>query len=1696
MSPKPSELQVARAQDGHKANADSVIRYSREFLLECAKSPLVERPEALPPRSVWFGEITKEEPEASNSGRKLASNKPVSADRIVLGPPKMSFASSSFGGLKKSEDSLSGFKKTLDNPRENRSPRGPPSALEQGFGRETIEKLSSHRLPKVTPKDITGLLSGMDRRRVDSSRLSSSTLTGSRPATSSTGSRINTATRASGQPLSTSSTSLNSSNNAGIGLGSKIQRSDAPEWMSYNPESEVAANEGENNAESPMYVDDIQAWKARMKEHERREKEKESSSQIQRDIKEPRVPSRADSSSSWRSSVPPSQSSEISTENKRIDEAKNIPVLEKPLGRTLLSGEPIQDIDIFFSPGGIDLTKPFDSSSAFDKFLSQHTVAVSSFEESGQQKPTRKADGSRFARFFAEDEPEPVKQKEQTTHTAQDMPGRQLSLDQLFQAHSPNSTATAPPPPPPLGRMPSEAEILESMKVNKSPIATKTVDNSEESADAFGFSKIMAALSKPPVGNADSSVFSNSTNIQLQAEQAPSSGAEPALSSIQSSGTAQPLQDPSIVTFQSKPTLLDTLLNSSDNVATLPEPSQSIPSTATSESSHTHGPGATTATASSSTPSSDTSRPASRPVQVAFGGGIPTSVYRQLSGKTEGQKSASPLIRPLSSVNGMNANGGSSPSLSSPSAGSPRQFNPQATVPTQQPQLHQQQPSSQTPSNIQQSSQLGMHQQQQSQQAMNKNFGPYNQGPGPVLHSPVMDPRMSGMYGNGGPSPMSGHGHVLENEPPAFFSGMSMQRPTQSVPPQFAQQMPPFSQQMHVSGPGGDFMPPHPSQFVGLPPFGAPMHPGMFPMNPVEMLMHRGPGGPPPRPMPGMAGPNHFVPNNFGHPMNGMPHPDSKGRNAYLFGVSSPGHLEAYSVDLSDPSAPKYTLISAITSDTTATAWDSKYSLGCYSYIGDSPQDNSPINVIQFGSTTQALFFPNGTWIKSVGSGTEASVDYVSSKFFTIVGSSSGYNWILAKANPKPGSGETISSWINIRTGSTLEARQDPTVMGSDLLLTVGAIAPTTGDFGNGLLFSFDQSGAGTVFRATGNKRPEGNLTASESMVNLTMVRPVDMNSNSLTADAIPVTSTFAAIILDKSPEGTISIFSIDSRTSTYKLVQSLVSSPSPLFLENQSITTLNSKILVYGGIDEKGVISNSVHIFDVISGTWSGPGLVDPKLTAVPQGKYGGLSVVVIGGIAVGVGVLIAIVCILVWQARRKKAKQLGIHKQQELDSIDKNNKDKMIELLNMENESQSTSDQYGFQQRHNESNTTLAEFAANTTPKMPHSAEQNAHQHQQHRKSSRSQRPTRQASSHSIASASHISLYSTASSIYLVDSPSTIPLTPMVPPAYASKSFEYHRPIQRYHTTESAPSTPGPSSKKSSSYKVIVPDEYDDGLPSHRRNTDEYTLFQPSSITAGSTGSSASFNMSLTEGGGTQTQPQQPEKTQKPKSSSKRNSKDSSNRSRTNRNDAPSVSSQPSSPTSQKYPLDVATSPTSTATSNQSSSSGRQRRTKAPAYPRSKTDPLIPLGPTSPTEGTSKSSELYRDSGTYEVKSAVPQRQRQSTQQSPKTPTSPTSGSTAFSPTSSAFPPSPTTQDPTLSGSDARFTEAFPMPPKAKSSVSITQQRQQQQYVDWHQQQHLIYKEQQRLAEYNSSGFIPQSPKTPKLGSLPRPIPRDANK
>ncbi|CAG8678259.1 3943_t:CDS:2, partial [Scutellospora calospora] len=116
-------------------------------MLALRDSPLVKKPDALPPISTWFGEPIVKKEKRNNSeniqedekGKQSSQNfvdglnksrddlttlgipkspllgvskspngseptSPKPSDKIVLGPPKMNFASSSVGGLKNSED--------------------------------------------------------------------------------------------------------------------------------------------------------------------------------------------------------------------------------------------------------------------------------------------------------------------------------------------------------------------------------------------------------------------------------------------------------------------------------------------------------------------------------------------------------------------------------------------------------------------------------------------------------------------------------------------------------------------------------------------------------------------------------------------------------------------------------------------------------------------------------------------------------------------------------------------------------------------------------------------------------------------------------------------------------------------------------------------------------------------------------------------------------------------------------------------------------------------------------------------------------------------------------------------------------------------------------------------------------------------------------------------------------------------------------------------------------------------------------------------------------------------------------------------------------------------------------------------------------------------------------------------------------
>ncbi|CAG8779117.1 16892_t:CDS:2, partial [Acaulospora morrowiae] len=218
--------------------------------------------------------------------------------KIVFAPPKMSFASSSVGGLKNTEDKIAqaknsrseGLRQRQDDvsfPRtgikdpEIRAPRGPTGG--RGFvGREALR---DRTLTEKTLKDSTASLHNTHGRGFGHSRSQETTRNNRRDG------------------------GVSGKDYLGRTNYSRHQYSDdkseTPEWMNYNPLTDENSKHGENGDFEDKRHFDMQAWKSSMKEQdkERKDKERMRSDKERKESGEKaraRSVSRADSSTSWR----------------------------------------------------------------------------------------------------------------------------------------------------------------------------------------------------------------------------------------------------------------------------------------------------------------------------------------------------------------------------------------------------------------------------------------------------------------------------------------------------------------------------------------------------------------------------------------------------------------------------------------------------------------------------------------------------------------------------------------------------------------------------------------------------------------------------------------------------------------------------------------------------------------------------------------------------------------------------------------------------------------------------------------------------------------------------------------------------------------------------------------------------------------------------------------------------------------------------------------------------------------------------------------------------------------------------------------------------------------------------------------------------------------------------------------------------
>lgn len=582
---------------------------------------------------------------------------------------------------------------------------------------------------------------------------------------------------------------------------------------------------------------------------------------------------------------------------------------------------------------------------------------------------------------------------------------------------------------------------------------------------------------------------------------------------------------------------------------------------------------------------------------------------------------------------------------------------------------------------------------------------------------------------------------------------------------------------------------------------------------------------------------------------------------------------------------------------------------------------------------------------------------------------------------------------------------------------------------------------------------------------------------------------------------------SIDPRSFNYKLVLSPVTGPSPVFLSGQSAASVSSKILVYGGVSSTGP-SNDIHAFDIISGTWSGPALVN---ASEGDGAKNGLSPAVIGGAVAGVLVLLAIIGFLVYR-RRRSGKLMPLKGGASSRTEDLDSKQAMINMMNMEDKStnaprpprnSSSPGPPAREPTYKVETVRTVDPAAKTHPySQHHSSRQSVAQHSIKPKSRHA--PSRQPSSYSVysdGSASHISLFPVQSGIFLVDSPSLMPPTPIVPSAYTTGAIKYPQ-----HTYQSPPSVPQSPSRKGSVYKVAVPDDYDDRQPLHRQGTEDNLTYQP---TAASRSSADSPRGSWS--GQSDNRPMQHADPQTQRSHHRDGS--SSERAHRSRRPSQSTSSPSHSPAASNFEIALS-SPTNAPRSHNrtqsSSSRTRRRKASAAASPRmpsseSASQSVATLAPPSP--GFNRSE--YRDSGSYKVEYRDPGSSNSSTTAVASTVPTPT-------PRNRRNVPSPAASEsdtnvfplPPISGSGSRPSQGQslapislqdlpPMPYKMnREQQQFWQERQMELLQDQRrqqQQQQQQWQQHARVDERQADSQHQHQLKTPKLASLPCPVVRN---
>ncbi|KAF9193977.1 hypothetical protein BGZ50_006822 [Haplosporangium sp. Z 11] len=321
----------------------------------------------------------------------------------------------------------------------------------------------------------------------------------------------------------------------------------------------------------------------------------------------------------------------------------------------------------------------------------------------------------------------------------------------------------------------------------------------------------------------------------------------------------------------------------------------------------------------------------------------------------------------------------------------------------------------------------------------------------------------------------------------------------------------------------------------------------------------------------------------------------SSDSSVYLVGVSAhtDGRLEIHNINLSNIDSPTTTLVANYTD---ATLWSATAPKACLPYAGDSDRSNSPVFVQQFGENSIITnVYPNGTVSPPANF---QDVAFISPKLFSWTASVNKLNWVTGVANT---TGRTTPSpWTGIRFNATsiVDSSRDfviSTYPTSDALLSVGSYFPSSSTPAQGYNIVFDNSGGGTIYTALSTA--SSIAAPSDHVVSLSNPQPVDMGDIQLTSDAVSLTMTNVAYILDKASNGSILMYTISPSKSS-KLEHIYAEGNVPKFPEYIATTAMGPQVVLYGSSQNGATYFNS---FNTVTGTWTGPNLMKPSVISPP---------------------------------------------------------------------------------------------------------------------------------------------------------------------------------------------------------------------------------------------------------------------------------------------------------------------------------------------------------------------------------------------------------------------------------------------------------------------------------------------------------------